>query len=66
MPPWQGWLTEFHPYVRYDIIIKVKTQHKFALMESVDKHSTKCETTDSANYLWQNSDCGCVSEVEYG
>jgi hypothetical protein len=37
-------------------------------MESVDKHSMKCETTNSANYLLQNSDCtcGCVSEVGYG
>jgi len=37
-------------------------------MESVDKHSTKFETTDSANYLLRNSDCtcGCVSEVGYG
>ena len=37
-------------------------------MESLDKHTTKCETTNSANYLLQNSDCtcGCLSEVGYG
>jgi len=33
-------------------------------MESVDKHSTKFETTNSANYLLQNSDCTC--EMKWG